>query len=41
MPAIWPLFMARCGPGEAGFTVKLTVDRQGEQHAIGVKTIDR
>ena len=27
--------------GEAGITVKLTVNRQGEQHEIGVKTIDR
>ena len=27
--------------GEAGITVELTVNRQGEQHEIGVKTIDR
>ncbi|MGB9644260.1 MAG: S1C family serine protease [Stellaceae bacterium] len=29
------------GRGEAGITVELTVNRQGEQHEIGVKTIDR
>ena len=29
------------GRGAAGITVKLTVQRDGEQHEIGVKTIDR
>ena len=29
------------GRGNAGVTVELTVNRQGEQHEIGVKTIDR
>ena len=29
------------GSGAAGITVKLTVHRAGEQHEIGVKTIDR
>jgi hypothetical protein len=28
-------------PFSAGITVELTVNRQGEQHEIGVKTIDR
>lgn len=35
------LYRALRGRGEAGITVELTVNRQGEQHEIGVKTIDR
>ena len=34
-------YRALWGRGEAGITVELTVNRQGEQHEIGVKTIDR
>jgi S1-C subfamily serine protease len=34
-------YRALWGRGEAGITVELTVNRQGEQHDIGVKTIDR
>ena len=34
-------YRALWGRGEAGITVELTVIRQGEQHEIGVKTIDR
>jgi S1-C subfamily serine protease len=34
-------YRALWGRGAAGITVELTVNRQGEQHEIGVKTIDR
>jgi S1-C subfamily serine protease len=34
-------YRALWGRGEAGITAKLTVTRHGEQHEIGVKTIDR
>jgi S1-C subfamily serine protease len=34
-------YRALWGRGEAGIKVELTVNRQGEQHEIGVKTIDR
>jgi S1-C subfamily serine protease len=34
-------YRALWGRGDAGITVKLTVNRDGEQHEIGVKTIDR
>jgi S1-C subfamily serine protease len=34
-------YRALWGRGDAGVTVELTVNRQGEQHEIGVKTIDR
>jgi S1-C subfamily serine protease len=34
-------YRALWGRGEAGIAVELTVNRQGEQHEIGVKTIDR
>ena len=34
-------YRALWGRGEAGITVELTVNRQGEQHEIGVRTIDR
>ena len=34
-------YRALWGRGAAGITVELTVNRQGEQHEIGVKRIDR
>ncbi|MBV8936398.1 MAG: serine protease [Alphaproteobacteria bacterium] len=34
-------YRALWGRGDAGITVKLTVNRDGEQHEIAVKTIDR
>jgi S1-C subfamily serine protease len=34
-------YRALWGRGDAGVRVELTVNRQGEQHEIGVKTIDR
>jgi S1-C subfamily serine protease len=34
-------YRALWGRGAAGITVELTVKRQGEQHEVGVKTIDR
>jgi S1-C subfamily serine protease len=34
-------YRALWGRGEAGIAVELTVNRQGEQHEIGVNTIDR
>jgi S1-C subfamily serine protease len=35
------LYRALWGRGEAGVIVKLTVNRQGEEREIGVRTIDR
>lgn len=35
------LYRALWGRGEAGFMAELTAIRQGKQHEIGVKTIDR
>ncbi len=34
-------YRALWGRGDAGITVKLTVMRQGEEHQIEIKTIDR